>query len=153
MIKAKLSEVIAASRALQKINTEVRLQADLAWSVARMVRKMRDEVKAHEAAVRTVIRGAGGKMQGNGMLAIPSMEPRAGGETKESFDARVAQFQDTLEKVFSEIEILDAKEVEIDLATLKVVDFTDKRDIPEKERRVYSANDFADLGPFLEGPP
>ena len=149
MISSTVAEVREAFRAFRRINEEVRLPQKAAWRIARLLNKLKPEVLAFEEAQLKIYTDAGGQ-QGGGGIEIVAPE-REEGEAAETWAARQQAHRDKLNALSAELRALNRNEVEIDYDPLPISLFDeDDKTLPEK-RRLFSANDFADCGPFITG--
>ncbi len=139
MIKATLKELLQAYKALRSINDTVKLDGKVAYSVARLLRKMKAHVSDFEEAHRKMILDMGGARVGDGMVHLPTLAAEKD-EQPEAFAERVKKRAADVDALYKGAEELLQTQVEIDLDPIKASIFDD---------RVVSANDLADLGDFL----
>jgi len=147
MIKATVQEVLDSHKAFRRINEEVRLPQKAAWRVARLLNKLKPEVKNFEEAQLKLFMDAGGVQSGGG-VQLEALE-REDDESSAEWAKRQKEHRDTLNKLSDEMRGLSKNEVEIDYDPIPLVLFEDDEKTPAEKRRQFSANDFADAGPFL----
>jgi hypothetical protein len=147
MVKCTVQEVRDAHRALRRINEEVRLPQKAAWRVSRLLAKLKPEVVSFEETQLKLFRDAGGVQTGGG-VQIDAPE-RRDDENAMDWAARQKEHRGTLNKLNDELRDLNKNEVEIDYDPLLLALFEDDDTTPKDKRRQFSANDFADVGPFI----
>ena len=145
-IECTLKDLLLAHKALRRINEEARLDAKSAWTVARMLRKMKPELSDHDDAVRKLTLDAGGQVTGFGQLGIEPIV-RDKKESDATFLARVEARRLRLEALYKGVENLSEQKVSIDLDPLPLSIFTAAAEGAPALK--VSGNDLADLGPFL----
>lgn len=155
-IKATIQDVRDAFGALTRLNEETKLGQDAAWSVARMIRKLKTHVKEYERVQLKMYKDHGGIVVGNG-IEIPPMQPRAIGkegfftESLEDYEKRFDVYRERANKLSNELEGANAREVDVELEPLKLSIFPKKHknDKGEEVETNYNGNHFANAGPFI----
>lgn len=143
-IKATVKEVLEANRALRRINEEVRLPQKAAWRVARLLGQFKPVVVDFEMTQLKLYRDAGGVERGNG-VEIAAVE-RGEDEPQADWLQRRAEHDDAVNGLGEQIRALQANEIDINYDPLPLSLFADE---DSKTKKLYSANDFADAGPFI----
>lgn len=147
MIKAKISEVVAAFTALRKLNEEIRLGQDPAWKMAAMLRHLKPTVEDYETVQLKLYKDAGGVESGNGIQM--NLEPQGDEEKAEDFAARRKAFIAMTSRLNDELREMGKREVEIERDPLTLAMFTDPPNTPDDRKMTFNPNWLADAGPFL----
>lgn len=147
MIKATVQQVRDAYRAFTRINEEVRLPQKPAWRVARLLGQLKPVVRSFEETQLKLFKNAGG-VQGDRGISIPALE-REEGEPAADWKGRQDERRELINELNDEIKRLNDEEVEINYDPIPISLFEDEDKTPPEKRRQFSANDFADAGPFL----
>lgn len=150
-IKATVEEARIAFRAFTRINEEVRLHRDAAWSVARMLRKLKPHVLDFEQTQCKLYKDRGGLLTSDGSIIL-RLAPREESESQMAFAARETEHLKSVDKITSDLLEIGRKEIEIELDPIPLGLFREEKDdekLPADKRRRYSANDFANCGPFI----
>jgi len=146
-IKAKVEEVRTAYGALRHMNDEIRLPQAAAWRVARLMGKLKPIVADYEEAQLKLFKDVGGIASQQG-INIPPLE-RGEDESAKDWKKRQDERRADIDALNEAMRELNKNEVEVDYDPLPLNLFEDKEDTPEDKKKKFSANDFADLGPFI----
>jgi len=146
MIEATLQEVTLAYRALRRINDETRQPAKAAWRISRLLGKMSSPLKHYEEAQVKLILDAGGIRTVTGAML---QEPVRNGEDPETW-AKILE-DDSRERLQlrEQLTLLSEEKIKIEYDPIPLTMLDDDPAAPPDKKRGYSANDFADLGPFI----
>lgn len=152
-----MNDVRQAFTAFTMLSDSTKLGADAAYSIARMVRKLKGHVKDFERAQVKLYKDAGGIVAGNG-IEVPQFVPRETNdkgvftESREDFEKRFEAHRVKVNGLSEELEKLNEREVEVELEPIKLSLFPKKRknDKGEEVEVEYNANHFANAGPFID---
>ena len=147
MIKTTVEQVRAAHKAFRRINEEVRLSQKAAWRVARLLNQLKPVVRDFEETQLKLFLDAGGVQTGGG-AQLEAIE-RLDDESSSEWATRQKNRRETLNGLSNDIRELNKNEVEINYDSIPLTLFEDDEKTPAEKRRQFSANDFADAGPFL----
>lgn len=147
MIKATVQEVRDAHRAFRRINEEVRLPQKAAWRVARLLNLLKPVVRDFEETQLKLFLDAGGVQLGGGVQLESPV--RQDGQSIDDFNKIQTAHRETVNKLNDELRGLNKNDVEIQYDAIPLTLFEDEEATPKEKRRQFSANDFADAGPFI----
>lgn len=149
-VKATISDVRQAFSAFTMINEQVKLGQDAAWSVARMLRKLKGHIKDFERTQLKLYKDAGGYVEGMG-VQMRALDPLQPGEKIEDYDKRFDAHRAKVNALSAEIEALNEREVDVELDPIKLSLFPKKRknDKGEEVDVDYNGTHLANCGPFL----
>lgn len=146
MIEATVEQVRLAFTALRSMGAQ-KLPQKPAWRISRLLGKLKPIVAAFEETQLKFFEGLGGQSTDGGMM-IPPLE-RNTGEEDEPWKARLEEHRVAMNNLNKEPRELNKEVVEIDYNPLPLDMFGDADGTPEHRKMTFSANDLADLGPFI----
>lgn len=147
MIETTLSDLYTAHKALRHINEEVRLPARAAYRVSRLLAKMTSQLRSYDESQVKLIVDAGGARTPMGAALNPP--EKIDGESVSEFQKRLQEDARRRVELTEQLRALGLEVVKIDYDPIPLSFFDDDPNSPPEKRRVYSSNDFADLGPFI----